>query len=319
MAEIINPKMINTKEEAVAAAQKIVASQEEENKIKKFEFEKLMSALQESNSDIMGLDEVSALLALPEEQFAVIAPIFLSELERGMKNINDQMVMVQTMNAMGMKAENVREQYQAIYQEIDEQMGGFVSHQKRDFLKQMLGMTYNALAEAEGVAKKTILIPLEYCHEDAKMPTYAHLTDSGMDVYALEDITIAPGETKLIPTGLKVAIPSGYELQVRPKSGRCLKTKLRIANTPGTIDAGYRDEIGVIVDNIEPFIKSAQMGEGGILYNVEFGSSHTIGKGEKFAQLVLCEIPKAVFYQVEHVSDVANDGRNGGFGSSGLK
>jgi dUTP pyrophosphatase len=183
----------------------------------------------------------------------------------------------------------------------------------------MLGITYNALAEAEGVAKKTILIPLEFCNENAKMPTYAHLTDSGMDVYALEDITIAPGETVVIPTGLKVAIPAGYELQVRPKSGRCLKTKLRIANTPGTIDAGYRDEIGIIVDNIEPYIKEAKMDENGRLYEVLFGSSHTIGKGEKFAQLVLCEVPKALFYQVEHVSDIANDGRNGGFGSTGVK
>lgn len=61
------------------------------------------------------------------------------------------------------------------------------------------------------------------------MPTYAHDTDAGMDVYALDDYTIAPGETKLHPTGFKIAIPTGYELQVRPKSGRCLKTKLRIA------------------------------------------------------------------------------------------
>jgi dUTP pyrophosphatase len=198
-------------------------------------------------------------------------------------------------------------------------MGDVLSHQKRDFLKQMLGMTYNALAEAEGVAKKNILIPIEYCRDGAQMPTYAHLTDSGMDVYALEDITIAPGETKLVPTGLKVAIPAGYELQVRPKSGRCLKTKLRVANTPGTIDAGYRDEIGVIIDNIEPFIRSADIDENGRLYNVEFGSSYTIGKGEKFAQLVLAEVPKAIFYQVENVSDIANDGRNGGFGSTGVE
>jgi dUTP pyrophosphatase len=223
------------------------------------------------------------------------------------------------MNMAGLKVENVREQYDAIYTEIDNQMGDILSHQKRDFLKQMLGMTYNALAEAEGVAKKHILIPLEYCRDGAQMPTYAHLTDSGMDVYALEDITIAPGETKLVPTGIKVAIPAGYELQVRPKSGRCLKTKLRVANTPGTIDAGYRDEIGVIIDNIEPFIKSADIDENGRLYNVEFGSSYTIGKGEKFAQLVLAEVPKAIFYQVEHVSDIANDGRNGGFGSTGVK
>ena len=310
---------IHTIEEAKAAAQHVVESQREQTEKQKFEFEKYMKALSEINPDIGGFDELGTLLAMPEEHFAILAPAFLGELEKGMKNVNDQMILVQSMNLAGLKAENVREQYEVIYREIDNQMAAILSHQKRDFLKQMLGITYNALAEAEGVAKKTILIPLEYCHPDAKMPAYAHLTDSGMDIYALEDITIAPGETKLIPTGLKVAIPAGYELQVRPKSGRCLKTKLRIANTPGTIDAGYRDEIGVIVDNIEPFIKSAQMGEGGILYNVEFGSSHTISKGEKFAQLVLCEVPKAAFYQVEHVSDIANDGRNGGFGSTGVK
>ena len=319
MAEIINPKILNTKEQAVEAAQKIIESQRAQTEQKKFEFQKFMNALQEVNPELGGFDELGAMLSLPEEQFAILAPVFLAELDRGMHNVNDQMIMVQSMNMLGMKAENVREQYDAIYKEIDEQMGDVLSHQKRDFLKQMLGMTYNALAESEGVAKKTILIPIEFCNSNAKMPAYAHLTDSGMDIFALEDITIAPGETKLVPTGLKVAIPAGYELQVRPKSGRCLKTKLRVANTPGTIDAGYRDEIGVIIDNIEPFIKSAQMGEGGILYNVEFGSSYTIGKGEKFAQLVLCEVPKAAFYQVESVSAVENDGRAGGFGSTGVK
>ena len=319
MAEIINPKILNTKEQAVEAAQKIIESQRAQTEQKKFEFQKFMDALQEVNPELGGFDELGAMLALPEEQFAILAPVFLAELDRGMHNVNDQMIMVQSMNMLGMKAENVREQYDAIYKEIDEQMGDVLSHQKRDFLKQMLGMTYNALAESEGVAKKTILIPIEFCNSNAKMPAYAHLTDSGMDIFALEDITIAPGETKLVPTGLKVAIPAGYELQVRPKSGRCLKTKLRVANTPGTIDAGYRDEIGVIIDNIEPYIKSAQMDEAGRLYNVEFGSSYTIGAGEKFAQLVLCEVPKAAFYQVESVSAVENDGRAGGFGSTGVK
>jgi dUTP pyrophosphatase len=313
MAEIRNY------EEAKAAAQRVVESQRTQTEQKKFEFQKYMEALQEVNPEMGGFDELATLLAMPEEHFAILAPVFLAELEKGLKNINDQMILVQSMNLTGLKAENVREQYEAIYEEIDSQMGEVLSHQKRDFLKQMLGITYNALAEAEGVAKKNILIPLEFCHTDAKMPAYAHLTDSGMDVYALEDITIAPGETKLVPIGIKVAIPAGYELQVRPKSGRCLKTKLRIANTPGTIDAGYRDEIAVIIDNIEPFIKEAEIDENGRLYNVEFGSSHTIGKGEKFAQLVLCKVPKAAFFQVEHVSDIANDGRNGGFGSTGVK
>lgn len=313
MAEILNF------DQAKQAAQRVVESQRAQSEQKKFEFQKYMEALQEANPDLGGFDELATLLAMPEEHFAILAPVFLAELEKGLKNVNDQMILVQSMNLTGLKAENVREQYDVIYEEIDNQMGDVLSHQKRDFLKQMLGITYNALAEAEGVAKKNILMPIEYCRPGAKMPAYAHLTDSGMDVFALEDITIAPGETKLVPIGIKVAIPAGYELQVRPKSGRCLKTKLRVANTPGTIDAGYRDEIAVIIDNIEPFIKSAQINQLGALYNIEFGSSYTIGAGEKFAQLVLCEVPKAIFYEVEKVADIANDGRQGGFGSTGLK
>ena len=313
MAEIHNI------EEVKAAAEKVIESQRLQAEGRRFEFEKFLDAMQEVNPEMGGFDEVATLLAMPEEHFQVLAPVFLAELEKGLVDVNTRLIMVQAMNLQGMKVDNVREQYLAICEQIDEQMSDVLSNQKRDFLKRMLGITYNAMSESEGASKRSIIIPIEYCSPDAKMPTYAHLTDSGMDIYALEDVTIAPGETKLVPTGLKVAIPAGYELQVRPKSGRCLKTKLRVANTPGTIDAGYRDEISVIIDNIEPFIKSADIDENGRLYNVEFGSSYTIGKGEKFAQLVLAEVPKAIFYQVENVGEVANDGRNGGFGSTGVK
>lgn len=316
MAEILQ---MNTAQDAKASANRVIESTREKTEKRKFELEKTLKQIAEISPTDGGFEEFAVMLSLPDEHFQVLAPVFLRELEKGYHNINDQMTMVQAMNLAGIHAEDARTEYLKICQQIDEQLGETLSFPKRDFLKQILGMTYNAVAEAEGTSKKTILIPLEYCHPDAKMPAYAHLTDSGMDVYALEDITIAPGETRLIPTGLKVAIPAGYELQVRPKSGRCLKSKLRIANTPGTIDAGYRDEIGIIIDNIEPFIKEAKMDENGRLYEVLFGSSHTIGKGEKFAQLVLCEVPKAVFYQVEHVSEIANDGRNGGFGSTGVK
>ena len=312
-------QIIQNKDQAVAAAQRVIESQESQMISRRFEFEGFMNTIQEITPEIGGFDELAAMLVLPEETFATLAPEFLTVLERGMKNTSDQLLLVQSMNMLGMKAEDVREQYNQLFTQIETEMAGMLSAQKIDFLKRMLAITYNVLAEAEGVAKKNLLIPIEFCKDGARLPTYAHLTDSGMDVYALEDITIAPGETKLVPTGLKVAIPAGYELQVRPKSGRCLKTKLRVANTPGTIDAGYRDEIGIIIDNIEPFIKSAEMDENGRLYNVEFGSSYTIGAGEKFAQLVLCEVPKAVFFQVESVESIENDGRNGGFGSSGLK
>ena len=320
MAEVINPlNKMNTPEDVKQAAIKTVESAKSKADARRFELEKALKQIAEISPADGGFEEIAVLLSLPDESFALLAPIFLKELEKNYHNVNDQMSMVQAMNVAGLRAEDARTEFINICQAIDEQLADTLTFPKRDFLKQMLGLTYNALAEAEGIAKKTILIPLEFCREDAKMPAYAHLTDSGMDVYATEDITIAPGETKLVPIGIKVAIPAGYELQVRPKSGRCLKSKLRVANTPGTIDAGYRDEIGIIIDNIEPFIKEAKMDENGRLYEVLFGSSHTIGKGEKFAQLVLCEVPKAVFYEVERVSDIANDGRNGGFGSTGVK
>jgi dUTP pyrophosphatase len=312
MAQILN------REDAQQAAQKIVEDAKAKNEERKSTFGALLQSLQEQDTVEGGINEIAQLLALPEEHFAIIGPVFLAEIEKSYKNVNDELFMAQTLNAAGIKVENLAEDYITICKSIDEETGDILSEKKRSFLKQLLGLTYNAAAEVEGVTKRSILIPIEYCHEDAKMPAYAHLTDAGMDVFATEEITINPGETKLIPLGIKVALPIGYELQVRPKSGRSLKSKLRVANTPGTVDAGYRDEIGVIVDNIDPYIKHAEMDENGRLYNVEFGSSITIGKGEKIAQLVLSEVPKAVFYEVETVAGMGED-RQGGFGSTGDK
>lgn len=312
MAQILD------REDAKNAAKKIIEQAQQEQTERKFALEEVLKEIEKVNPENGGFEEIAALLALPEEHFAIVAPLFLSELEQSFRNVNDQLAMAQAMNAAGVRAEDVQTEYLKLCDELDGQLEGVMSIQKRTFLKNLLAITYNAVSETEGITKRNMLIPIEYCREDAKMPTYAHLTDAGMDVFATEEITINPGETKLIPLGIKVALPIGYELQVRPKSGRSLKSKLRVANTPGTIDAGYRDEIGVIVDNIDPFIKSAEMDENGRLYNVEFGSSITIGKGEKFAQLVLSEVPKAVFYEVETVAGMGED-RQGGFGSTGDK
>ena len=286
---------------------------------KKNILESALEELKNVNPELGGFEEIAALLSLPEDQFALISPFFLHEIEKSFNNVNDQMAMVQAMNVAGVKAEDAKQEYSAICDAIDMQMGDVLSAQKRDFVKQMLAITYNAVSEAEGITKRHILIPIEYCREDAKMPTYAHLTDAGMDIYLTEDVTIHPGETKLIPTGIKVALPLGYELQVRPKSGRSLKSKLRIANTPGTIDAGYRDEICIIADNIDQVIKGGELDEAGRLTGILWGSDITLEKGEKIAQLVLSEVPKAVFYEVENVSSIENDGRKGGFGSTGDK
>ena len=279
----------------------------------------------EENKDIQGDDEqfriLASLLSLPEDQFALLAPVFLEEMEHGYNDPATQLVLVQMYNLQGVKEEDLREEYFKLADAIDEVADQF-SAQKRDFLKQMLFLNLNVMAAAEGIAKRIINVPIELCHPNAKMPAYAHLTDAGMDIYALEDITIAPGETVLVPTGIKVALPAGYELQVRPKSGRCLKTKLRVANTPGTIDAGYRDEIGVIIDNIDAPIRKIHIPDNNrplTIGDIEFGQSYTIGKGEKFAQLVLSEVPKVAWYQVDSVTNAEGENRNGGFGSTGLQ
>ena len=264
-----------------------------------------------------------ALLAMPDKEFEAIAPVLLDEINRTLNNPSDRITLVAAMTEQGYNGEDLTETFEEICKEIDSQLTE-MSQIKKDWLKQLMGLTINAINETEGISKRFIRIPYEKCHEDAKVPAYAHETDSGMDVYALEDITLAPGEQKIIPIGIKVALPAGYELQVRPKSGISAKTKLRVANTPGTIDAGYRDEIGVIIENVEPPIRSiaidfAESPNDFIpIGAIEFGRSYTIGKGQKFAQLVLSEVPKAVLYEVESVGEIGED-RGGGFGSTGLK
>ena len=310
---------INTPEEAKKLAQEMSQRAADQAAEKKNILESTLEELKNINPELGGFEEIAVLLTMPEEQFALIAPVFLHELEKSFNNVNDQMAMVQAMNVAGVKAEDAEKEYLAICEAIDTQMAQDLSARKRDFVKQLLAITYNAVSEAEGVAKRHVLIPIEFCRIGAKMPTYAHFTDAGMDIYLTEDVVIHPGETKLIPTGIKVALPLGYELQVRPKSGRSLKSKLRIANTPGTIDAGYRDEICIIADNIDQVIKGGELDEEGRLTGILWGSDITLGKGEKIAQLVLSEVPRAVFYEVENVSSIENDGRKGGFGSTGDK
>ena len=278
-------------------------------------------------NDIMGTEEdksfgdaLTSLFNIDDEKFALISPGILQSFQQSVNNPNDKLGLVQALNANGATAEDLVSSFNTIADTIDSIEE--ISQIKRDFLKSLLATLTNAVNETEGIAKRFVQIPVELCHPDAKIPQYANTSDSGMDVYALDDYTISPGETKLIPTGIKFALPPGYEIQVRPKSGRALKTKLRIANTPGTVDAGYRDEIKVIIENIEPPIKDIEydFDDNGtpIIKSILHGTAHTIGKGEKFCQLVLMEVPKAALYRVEQVGEIGEN-RGGGFGSTGLK
>jgi len=159
---------------------------------------------------------------------------------------------------------------------------------------------------------------VEVCREDAILPRYANPGDAGMDVYAAEDITIMPGETVIVPTGLKLAIPEGYEIQVRPRSGLSFKTPLRIPNSPGTIDSGYRDELGIIVNNSSDVEHHQNIDAQFTLE--EKGNKkgvYIIRKGDRIAQIVLQVVPKMLLTRVSSVTSIGTN-RGGGFGSTGV-
>lgn len=134
---------------------------------------------------------------------------------------------------------------------------------------------------------------------DLPLPAYATADSAGLDLLAAIDtpIELAPGERRLVPTGLKIALPTGYEMQVRPRSGLALKHGITLLNSPGTIDADYRGEIGVILINLGT-------------------ASFTIQRGERIAQMVLAPVSRLAWR--EQAEDLSTTARGeGGFGSTG--
>jgi dUTP pyrophosphatase len=134
-------------------------------------------------------------------------------------------------------------------------------------------------------------------HRWAKLPTYATSGASGFDLYALEWTMLSPGETQAIRTGWAVAVPEGYELQIRPRSGLSLKTNLRVANSPGTIDSDYRGELCVIVTNIGT------------------EAQEIIERGDRIAQGVVCPIVRVAINKVDKLDETIRG--NKGLGSTG--
>ena len=147
--------------------------------------------------------------------------------------------------------------------------------------------------------KVKVKIYTELNHEHG-LPDYAKLGDSGMDIRANEPITLQPKETKLISTGIYVGLPEGYEIQVRPRSGMSLKTKLRVANAPGTVDSSYHGEICIIAENTHSSV------------------SMFIAKGERVAQIVLQKVPVIEWEPVFSREEIGETERgDGGFGHTG--
>lgn len=143
----------------------------------------------------------------------------------------------------------------------------------------------------------TLEVLITRLDESVPLPSYAKGGDAGADLATRVDITIAPGERVLVPTGISIALPDGYVALVHPRSGLAIKHGISIVNTPGTVDAAYRGEIQVILINHDP------------------KESVSFKKGDRIAQLVIQRVERAQFVEVR---ELPGSGRGaGGFGSTG--
>ena len=136
--------------------------------------------------------------------------------------------------------------------------------------------------------------------KEVSLPKYETSGSSGMDLaaYINNNVNLEPGKSEIIPTGISVAIPEGFEIQIRPRSGLAAKNKISVLNTPGTIDADYRGEIKVILINLS-------------------NKTFVVEKGFRIAQMVVCPIIQAQLEEVDELSETIRG--EGGFGSTGTK
>ena len=145
---------------------------------------------------------------------------------------------------------------------------------------------------------KSIPVPLQQLDPQLPLPYYAHADDAGADLVTAEDFTLAPGQRRMVPTGLAVAIPSGWVGLVHPRSGLAARHGISIVNAPGTVDSGYRGELKILMINTDP------------------SESVSFTRGDRIAQLVLQEVAQAQFIPVDTLPETSRG--VGGFGSSGL-
>ena len=144
-------------------------------------------------------------------------------------------------------------------------------------------------------------VPLRRLDPDLPVPSYAHDGDAGADLHAATDVTLAPGERSLVPTGVALALPDGYVGLVHPRSGLAARHGVTIVNAPGTVDAGYRGEVLVNLVNLDP------------------REAFTVRRGDRIAQLVVQQVARAEFIEVDSLEDTSRGdtghGSSGGFGT----
>lgn len=161
----------------------------------------------------------------------------------------------------------------------------------------LLGPTGSAPVGSDDVSEVSLDVQILRLDPELPMPSYAHPGDAGADLRTTVDLTLAPGERALVPTGIAVALPDGFVALVHPRSGLAARHGLSIVNTPGTVDSGYRGEIKVL------------------LINHDLTETLTLARGDRIAQLVIQRFERARFVEVATLSESVRGA--GGYGSTG--
>lgn len=145
-------------------------------------------------------------------------------------------------------------------------------------------------------------VKIKKLHPDAIIPKYQTSGSAGFDIHAVEHTEVYPGETKILKTGLSFEIPEGYELQIVPRSGVSAKTKLRVSNSPGTVDSDFRGEVCILVDNID--------------LHSDKRVPYIIKIGDRIAQGKITPVIQAVFVETDQLNETERGPK--GFGSTGI-
>ena len=271
------------------------------------------------NPEATGLDILAVLLAMPDEDFEIIRPLFQEEMVKAYDDPQNQMAMVKMFAQSGISIDDIVNRSDEVIDELFNSGEVELSQPKKDFIKFLFASAANSISSSTINPAHVVEIPVVLCRENAKLPTYETNGAGAMDIYSPEEYTIECGETVIIPIGIKVAIPHGYGLLIQPRSGLSSRIKLRVANTPGLIDEDFHKEIGVIVENIDQRVKDVDIDP--VSDHIDLvklhGSPITIGKGERFAQMRLVEIPRVRWRQIEDLGDFKDD-HGAGFGSTGV-
>ena len=265
-----------------------------------------------------GMKILGAFLALPDDQFQILRPVVQDIMIKAYEEPQTQMMLVNLFAQSGISINDLVNNSELIADTLfkDDQLD--LTEPKKDFIKFLFSAIANTISTSTINPAHVVEIPVVLCRENAKLPTYSTDGSAAMDIYSPEEYTIECGQTIIIPIGIKVAIPHGYGLLIQPRSGLSSRIKLRIPNSPGLIDEDYHEEIGVIVENIDPPLQDYQISvdDGGLLQAPLYGKPITIGKGERFAQLRLVEVPRVRWRQVESFGGFEED-HGKGFGSTG--